>query len=239
MGPYEFGRTLILGHRGAAAHAPDNTLEGFRLALDHGADGVELDVRRSADDVLVLHHEPETPELGLLRSRRFAEIRSIDPSIPTLDEAWDVLSNAVVNIEIKNVPSEGDYDPENEAAVQVADWVKHRAAYPSVIVSSFNPAAVAAVRAANPDIATALLSYAAAPLEILEFAAAAGHQAIHPDHAALEAAGASAVVVAAQSRGLQVATWTVNAPGAAEAFATAGLAAIVTDDPRLIRKTIG
>lgn len=239
MGPYEPGRTLILGHRGAAAHAPDNTLEGFRLALDHNADGVELDVRRSADGILVLHHEPETPELGLLRSRPFAEIRRIDPSIPTLDEAWDVLSNAVVNIEIKNVPSEGDYDPDNAVSVQVADWVKHRAAYPLVIVSSFNPAAVVAVRTADPSIATALLSYAMAPGDVLEFAAAAGHQAIHPDHAALEAAGASTVVAAAQERGLQVATWTVNDPGAATAFATAGVAAIVTDDPGLMRKTIG
>lgn len=239
MGPYSAGRTVILGHRGASAHAPDNTIAGFRLALEHGADGVELDVRRSADGILVLHHEPETPELGLLRNQPFADIRHIDPTIPTLDEAWEVLSDAVVNIEIKNVPSEGDYDPDNAAAAVVADWVEQRGAHAAVIVSSFNPATVAAVRSANPNIATALLSYGVPPNEVLEFAAAAGHNAIHPDHRALEAVDVPEVVRAAESRGLQVATWTVNDPGAAEQLAAAGVAAIVTDDPRLMRQTLG
>lgn len=239
MGPYDAGRTLILGHRGAAAHAPDNTVASFRLAIEHGADGVELDVRRSADGILVLHHEPETPELGLLRSRPFSDIRQIDPSIPTLDEAWEVLAGSVVNIEIKNMPGEGDYDPENTVAGVVAGWVEQHAAYASVIVSSFNPAAVVAVRTANPSIPTALLSYGVAPHEVLEVAAAAGHVAIHPDHAALDAADPGEVVKAAQASGLRVATWTVNDPETAVRFAAAGVSAIVTDDPGLMRRTLG
>ncbi|HEX9644253.1 MAG TPA: glycerophosphodiester phosphodiesterase, partial [Acidimicrobiia bacterium] len=52
------GRPLILAHRGASAHAEGNTLAAFRLAVAHGADGVELDVRFTADDRVVVHHDP-------------------------------------------------------------------------------------------------------------------------------------------------------------------------------------
>ena len=48
--------SLIYGHRGASGHAPENTLEAFRLAMDMGADGFELDVHMSADGVLVCNH---------------------------------------------------------------------------------------------------------------------------------------------------------------------------------------
>ncbi len=51
-------RVLVLGHRGAPALAPENTLESFRRALELGADGLELDVRRSGDGRLVVVHDP-------------------------------------------------------------------------------------------------------------------------------------------------------------------------------------
>jgi glycerophosphoryl diester phosphodiesterase len=239
MGPYDGSRTLILGHRGASAHAPDNTLAGFQLALDDGADGVELDVRRSADGALVLHHEPSTEEVGVIAARDFSDIRALDPTIPTLDEALEVLSGNVINVEIKNAPGQPDYDPDNAAAHDVAEWVRAHDLYETVIVSSFNPAAVVVVRKHDPAIATALLSFAVPLADVLEAAATAGHCAIHPDHASLAAADAARVVATSRSRGLEVATWTVNDPDAAADLARAGLAAIVTDDPGLLRRTLG
>ena len=53
---------LVYGHRGASAAAPENTIEAYVLARDQGADGVEIDVRRSADGILVLHHDPDLPD---------------------------------------------------------------------------------------------------------------------------------------------------------------------------------
>ena len=61
-------RPLVLGHRGASAGAPENTVAAFTRARELGADGVELDVRRTADGVLVVHHDPDVRGVGLIAS---------------------------------------------------------------------------------------------------------------------------------------------------------------------------
>ena len=73
------GRPLVFGHRGASAAAPENTVEAFSKARALGADGVELDVRRSADGVLMVHHDAEIAGLGALVERSFAEVRAARP----------------------------------------------------------------------------------------------------------------------------------------------------------------
>ena len=65
---------LVLAHRGARTVAPENTLVAFSTALDQGAAGVELDVHRTADDGLVVHHDAEAPGLGVLAERSLLEI---------------------------------------------------------------------------------------------------------------------------------------------------------------------
>jgi len=60
----------VVAHRGARAAAPENTLAAFRLAAELGADGVELDVRRTGDGLLAVHHDAALPDLGP-RSRRW------------------------------------------------------------------------------------------------------------------------------------------------------------------------
>lgn len=238
MGFYTTGTTLILGHRGAKAHAPDNTLEAFALALDHGADGVELDVRRTADDVLILHHDASTPATGPFITLPFQEIRQIDGTIPTLDEALETLRGTVINVEIKNVPGQADFDREHIVARRIAAWVVENGLLDQVIVSSFDPPTVATVRATDKRVATALLTYLVDPLEAVQLAADAGHDAIHPDAASLVAAGPKSVVAAAAERGMHVATWTVNDLDVAAALAADGVAAIVTDDPARLRTVV-
>lgn len=231
MGPYRRDTTLILGHRGASAHAADNTLEAYRLALQHGADGVELDVRRTADGAMVLHHDPVVDGIGTLVELTLAEIRDRTDVIPTLDEAGDVLGTAVINIEIKNSPLEADFDPGHSLAPLVTAWVSARGLHHSVIVSSFNPDTVAAVRAADPTVATALLSSGLDLPSLIPFAAAAGFDALHPDAETLSAAGAEHMVNLAAERGLHVATWTVDDVVVATSLRRAGVAAIITNDP--------
>ena len=68
------GRPLVLGHRGAPRAARENTVEAFRRAVELGADGVELDVRRTADDVLVVHHDPAVEGVGPIVGATAAEL---------------------------------------------------------------------------------------------------------------------------------------------------------------------
>ena len=89
------GRPLVLGHRGASAVAPENTVAAFAKARELGADGVELDVRRTADGVLVVHHDPDDRRRRrLVASSRSPSVRAARPDVPTLDEALDALPRA-------------------------------------------------------------------------------------------------------------------------------------------------
>ena len=97
-------RPLVLGHRGASAVAPENTVAAFSRARELGADGVELDVRRSADGVLMVHHDAEIEGLGALGAHTFAEVRDTQPTVPTLEEALDACRGLVVNAEVKCLP---------------------------------------------------------------------------------------------------------------------------------------
>ena len=65
---------LVFGHRGASAVAPENTILAFARARELGADGVELDVRRTADDVLVVHHDPHVDGFGVIFDHTFAAL---------------------------------------------------------------------------------------------------------------------------------------------------------------------
>ncbi len=102
----------MLGHRGAPRDAVENTLAAFIEARGQGADGVELDVHRSADGALVVHHDAEAAGLGLLAEHDLAAIRAARPEIPTLGEVFDVCAGMLVNVEVKNSPRDADFDPD-------------------------------------------------------------------------------------------------------------------------------
>src|SRR3989440_10064561 len=101
----------VLAHRGARRVAPENTVEAFVAAGALGADGVELDVHRTADGALVVHHDADARGVGVLAERTEAEIGAARPEIPTLEEALDACAGMLVNIEVKNLPGDADYDP--------------------------------------------------------------------------------------------------------------------------------
>ena len=109
--------SIILGHRGASGYAPENTLEAFRLAMDMGADGFELDVHLSKDGELIVMHDERvdrtTDGSGLIQSFTLKELKALDASngmakykgakVPTLGELYDLIRDTrhVVNVEIK------------------------------------------------------------------------------------------------------------------------------------------
>lgn len=227
---------VIYGHRGASAHVRANTVEAFALAIELGADGVELDVRPSRDGVMVVHHDDRpSPEAPPFVELDFDEIRATTPWVPTLDEAWDAIGpTALLNIEIKNDEREADYDPRHQLAVAVADWLATHETGDRVLVSSFNRDSLAVVKDLAPDVPTGQLAVALDLSAVIEEARSDGHVSVNlslvqtlPDaERIVEAAGDLAVLV-----------WTVNDPDHAIALAEAGVSGIFTDDPGLMVET--
>lgn len=218
-------KTLVYGHRGASAHAPENTIEAFALARAQGADGVELDVRRCLDGDMALHHDVELPD-----GRRIVELTRGD--LPahscTLAEALDVCDGMVVNVEIKNVPSDPDHDPECLLADAVVALLAERRGRDRVIVSSFGLPTIDRVHALAPDLPTGLLTFLD-PIgpEAIELAAGRGHVAVHPHVATVD----EAYVALAHDHGLAVNVWTVDDPEQIRRLADWGVDGVVTNVP--------
>ena len=145
----------VIAHRGASARHRENTLEAFLEAHSLGADGVELDVRVSADGALVVHHDPEIAGLGAVA--RLA-VSDLPAWVPLLGAALDACAGLTAVLEIKNLPTEPHWDPSERAATSVASLVGERGSTQDVVVSSFSLATLEAVRSADPALATAWLT---------------------------------------------------------------------------------
>jgi glycerophosphoryl diester phosphodiesterase len=223
-------RPLVLGHRGASRQAPENTIGAFTAARRLGADGVELDVRRTADLVAVIHHDPEVEGYGLIAARPFAELRAEQPDVPTLPEALEALAGLLVNIEVKCLPWEPDADPDGEVMEMVAEIVAARGLIDSVVVSSFDLGALGSLRAANARIPAAWLTSRQPVDRIAAAAAARGVAWVHPDRESVMVDPEAAVRIA-HEHGLRIDVWTVNEPNDVRALAAAGVDAIITDTP--------
>ncbi|HET6794273.1 MAG TPA: glycerophosphodiester phosphodiesterase [Acidimicrobiales bacterium] len=227
------GTPLVLGHRGASADRPENTIEAFAEARSQGADGVELDVRRSADGALVVHHDAV-----LAGGEPVYEVAvdRLPPSMPLLGAALDVLADMAVNIEVKNLPDEPGHDPDQLTARRVGALVVERGLTGAVIVSSFALAAVDAVRSVEPSVATGLLTTATADqTRALEVASARGHRFLHPHHLAVS----TELVRRCHDAGLDVVTWTVDDPDRVRWLAEAGVDGLITNRPAVALAALG
>jgi glycerophosphoryl diester phosphodiesterase len=233
-------RPLVLGHRGAPRDAVENTRAAFAAAREQGADGVELDVHRSADGALVVHHDAVAPGFGVLADHDLAEIRAALPHVPTLDEVLDECRGMLVNVEVKNSPPDADFDPEERAAAAVVELVRRRDGQDSVLVSSFHLPTIDRVRELDPDLPTGYLVVVdPLPLPGLEIAHEHGHAALHPYLAAMGPDHAGAAVARARELGLALNVWTVNDPDQLRRLAAAGVDAVITDTPRAALEALG
>lgn len=228
--------TNVIGHRGAPTVASENTLDAFRAAIALGADGVELDVRRSLGPDLAVSHDEYLPDGRLLRELPRSEW---PPALCDLPAALDACAGLpVVNVEIKNWPSDGDFD---EAMAIVGGVLGVLAARPAaeraaVIVSCFHLPTVDRVRALAPDLATAWLTLGFADVDAdLARLAAAGHTAVHPHHSAVD----ESVVARAHGLGLAVNTWTCDLPDRIRWLADAGVDGIVTNEVEAALAALG
>ena len=218
--------------------APENTLVAFTTALVQGADGVELDVHRTLDDGLVVHHDAEALGLGVLAERRLADIRAARPDIPTLEEVFDACAGTLVNVEIKNMPRDADYDASDRVAELVVELLVARDRRDEVLVSSFNVATIDRVRALDPSIPTGFLSILD-PFEGLALCADRGHRSLHPFFALLGDDSVAAIATRALELEVAINVWTVNDEAEMVRLAAAGVAAIITDWPDVARRVLG
>lgn len=224
---------LVYGHRGASLAAPENTLEAYRLAGELGADGVELDVRRSADGVLVLVHDAVLPDGRAVHETAAAQLPA---SVPSLRAALDVCEGLAVNIEIKNISFEPGFDPNCEVADLVVELLAERGGRDSVVVSSFHLRTIDRVKALDPGVPTGLLTFVdPLPAEGAVVAAERGHATLHPHHVTIDAA----LVDAAHALGLAVIAWTVDDPVRIGDLAAMGVDGLITNAPDVARGILG
>jgi len=220
--------------------APDNSLEAYRLAAQHGADGIECDVRFTSDDVVVMLHDPVVAGLGALNGINFATLRQVHPEIPTLDETLRALPDPafLLNIEIKNDPDEPGFDPTHRMGRVIASWIATHELYGRVLVSSFNRATVDEVRANDPTIPTGLLlDHNGRFPSLLPGIASDGHEWVLPHHSRL-AFRPSRAIEAAHGHGLSIGTWTLDQTWRIVQLSKARIDAIVTNDPGRTRDAL-
>jgi glycerophosphoryl diester phosphodiesterase len=233
-------RPLVLGHRGASAVSPENTVLAFERARALGADGVELDVRRSLDGVLVVHHDPAIAGGGTIAELTLAELRAVRPDLATLAEALDACRGLVVNAEVKCLPWEPDADRDGSVMRTTVDAVTapdRIAAGGMVVVSSFDLAAVDLARAYAPELATGWLTHGQEVLAAARIAVDHGHPWLNPDVASALAAGPDGLA-AAHDAGVLISVWTVDAPDDARALASAGTDIIITNVPDVVMAAV-
>ena len=215
--------TSIIAHRGASATEPENTVAAFRRAAELGADGVELDVRRSADDRLVLHHDARLADGRVIRDTPAAELPD---HIPSLGDALDACVGMFVNIEIKNDPADPDFDDTEWLAHRVCALLARRGAGPRWLISSFRFETVAVCRAVLPAVRTAWL-VESRDADVVARTASAGHGALHPWDPIVD----EALIRGAHAAGLAVNTWTCDDPARMRQLIGWGIDGICTNVP--------
>jgi glycerophosphoryl diester phosphodiesterase len=220
---------LVLAHRGANRQAPENTVPAMVRALEVGADGVELDVHRTADGALAVRHDAETP-VGPVTALTRAELAVALPEVPVLEAVLDVCRGRLVDVEVK--------DPDPRAVDTLVALLAARGGTDEVLVSSFHLRTVDRVRDLAPEVPSAFLSFGLDPLEALDTAREHGHDALHPDVWTLLQSDPAEVAERAHEDGMQVNVWTVNEADQLLRLRDAGVDGVVTDVPDLARAVL-
>lgn len=220
---------LILAHRGDSAHAPENTLDAFRLALASGAAGVEFDVHQARDGAFVVHHDPDTPA-GLIAGLDLAELRGRPAKrggiVPSLQDALASLETGgpafTVFVEVKGLRSWSDLrrelDPWRGRLDLEVQSFEHDLLAAAAAAADGWPLGVIA-REPGRDPAALLARFGARTLSLRK-------EAVTAD-----------VAAAVHAAGARLAVWTLNGAEAARAAVHAGADLLIGDDPRLLLAT--
>ncbi|GAB4554102.1 MAG: glycerophosphodiester phosphodiesterase [Rhizobacter sp.] len=229
---------LWIAHRGAGKLAPENTLAAFRLGAHHGYRAFECDVKLSADGVPFLLHDATlqrtTPETGVASERPWSELSRLDAGgwhsrqfagepLPSLDTIarYCIRNGFALNIEIKPTPGHNEETGRVVAQHAAALWADEAL---KPLLSSFQPDALSAARAAVPSLPRALLLDSLRDGWLPE-AQGLGCVAVVANCRVLN----EAVIAQAHAGGLRVASYTVNEPAEAQRLFDAGIDGLITD----------
>jgi len=235
-------RPTIFAHRGASAHAPENTMAAFELALAQGADGIELDAKLSGDGHVVVIHDATvdrtTDRQGRVKDISLAELRSLDAGgffaeqyrgekVPTLEEVFEALGKRMfVNVELTNYNTPGDHLVES-----VCMLVKKCGLQKQVLFSSFFASNLSKARGLLPEVPRGLLAFnGLLGVWARSFGFAFGrYQALHPNLKDVTPQQVQRV----HRLKRRVHVWTVNTAEDMRRLFNWDVDGIFTDDPQL------
>jgi len=240
-------RPIVFAHRGSSAHAPENTLAAFTLAMAQGADAIELDTMLSADGQAVVIHDEKLDRIAgvsqVVKQLTLDELKKLDAGkyfnasfegerIPTLKEVFEVCGKKIfINIELKNLSTPTDDLPQIVAGlVQQFELQNH------IIFSSFNPLALIRIQKRLPSVPVGLLADAG----WLGYWARSGigrlikYNALHPWLGDVS----QKLVEDTHNRGKRIHVYTVNNPVDIRRMVDLDVDGIFCDDPLLALQTL-
>jgi len=250
-------RIRVLGHRGARATRPENTIPAFEYAIAAGVDALELDTAVTRDNIVVVSHDPILdsqfcvggPPEAVIRQLALMEVQQCDcgalrnpdfmrqepvpgTRMPTLDQVLDLAPRGEFefNIEIKSFPGRPDLAPApEEFASLVLESVRQRRLEMRVILQSFDFRVLQAMKRLAPEIRLSAL-YSGPPRNFVTIAREAGAGIVSPDQSLVT----TEQVRAAHQAGLQVVPWTANTPAQWDRLIASGVDGIISDDPKVL-----
>lgn len=241
-------RPIIFAHRGSSAHAPENTLAAFDLAVHQKADAIELDAKLTADGQVVIIHdqtvERTTASTGRVKDLSLAALRELDAGsffdisfqgerIPTLAEVFELVGRRTyINIELTNYDS-----PFDDLAEKVAELVLAFDLTDRVLFSSFSWFVLRRIHRLLPSIPIGLLAHPGSQGYLARSRLArlmVSYQALHPEIHDVE----PDLIRNLQQAGRRVHVYTVNQPSEMARLFSYQIDGIFTDDPILAREIL-
>lgn len=224
--------TLIVAHRGASKAHTENTIDAFRAAEEMGADWVELDVRVTRCGSIVVHHDNHLADGRMLRD---LELADLPDHVSTLEDVIAACGDMGVNIELKNDPTEDDFDPEHRMVPEVVRVARAMLSRDKVLITSFDMGAINAVHDIDKSMPTGFLTMDEVGPEV-----SIGRTTAH-DHVALnpwDEIVTARWVDEAQAAGLAVNVWTVDDPKRMKELDKLGVDGIITNVPDVAVKAL-
>ncbi|MFC2064931.1 glycerophosphodiester phosphodiesterase [Chloroflexota bacterium] len=238
---------LVIAHRGASKYAPENTIAAFKLAKKVNADGIEFDVKLTADRQVVVIHDSTvdrtTNGSGKVSDMPLAEIKELDAGskfkgsfseekIPTLREMFELFGDQLrMNVELTNYTS-----PLDGLMYEVFKLIKEFNLQESIIFSSFLPTNLKLAGKLLPEIPRGLLTFPGWIGKTSRLLTKrSSYQALHPHFNDVN----ERLITNVHSQGKRIHVWTVNEEDRIKEFINLGVDGLITDDPELVQSIVG
>jgi len=239
-------RPLVIGHRGASAHAPENTLAAFELAINHRADAIEFDVSLSSDNQVMVIHDGSvnrtTNGKGKVANLTMSELQKLDAGskfsekyagekIPTLINVIESFGKQILmNIELKNYST-----PFDGLVKKVVELVRFYKLEDRIIFSSFLSNNLNISQKLLPEVPSALLAYSGwMGYYQRNYGWKKKYQALHPYIAGVN----QNLVTDLHLVGKRIHVWTVNEEKDLRRMLDLNVDGVITDDPGKLRRIL-